>query len=425
METRSLQSSWTLRDQSCVWHPFTQAQIEPPPIAILKGKGSYLYSEDGTAYLDAISSWWTNLHGHAHPYIAEKIAAQAMELEHVIFAGFTHPQAIVLAERLLSLLPQGMQRIFYSDNGSTAVEVALKMAVQTRRGKQLLSFQGAYHGDTFGAMAAAGKTHYNRPFWPYLFEVHSIPPPLFGKESECWDAFEKAIRHGNIGVFIFEPLIQGSGGMRLHSGKILAKMIQACHEKGIITIADEVMTGFGRTGPLFACSRLGVTPDLICLSKGITGGFLPLGVTAAKEFLFEAFLSSDAARAFLHGHSYTANPIACSAANASLDLVIQPECEKARNMIESEHQRFQKSWGNHPKLLRCDILGTILAVEYKTDQASYYHPLKNQLIDFFRKRQILIRPLGNVLYIFPPYCFTKDELEKIYSSIAFTLENWS
>jgi adenosylmethionine-8-amino-7-oxononanoate aminotransferase len=425
METDRSLSSWALRDKKCIWHPFTQAQTAPPPIPIVKSKGAYLYAESGETYLDAISSWWVNLHGHAHPYIAEKIAAQAKELEHVLFAGFTHPQAITLAERLLSILPSGYSRVFYSDNGSTSVEVALKMAFQVvGKGKQILSFKEAYHGDTFGAMAAAGKTHYNRPFWPYLFSVHSIPPPLLGRESESWGAFETAIGTGEIAAFIFEPLIQGAGGMRPHCGKTLSRMIKVCQAQGIITIADEVMTGFGRTGPLFASSTLDVTPDLICLSKGITGGFIPLGATVAKEFLFQAFLSPDATRAFLHGHSYTANPLACAAANASLDLLLQSECAIARAMIESGHRQFQKKWERHPKLIRCDVRGTILAMEYRTEGTSYYHPLKQRLIEFFQDKGILLRPLGNVLYILPPYCITREELHKIYSAIAITLEEW-
>lgn len=425
METLSPHSSWALRDQACIWHPFTQAQTAAPPIPIVRGKGSYLYSETGDAYLDAISSWWVNLHGHAHPYIGEKIAAQAKELEHVLFAGLTHPQAILLAERLLSLLPSGYSRVFYSDNGSTSIEVALKMAFQVAgNGKRILSFHEAYHGDTFGAMAASGKTHYNRPFWPYLFEVHSIVPPLPGKETKSWEAFKIAISSGEVTAFIFEPLIQGAGGMRPYSREVLAQMVKTCQAEGIVTIADEVMTGFGRTGPLFACSQLGITPDLLCLSKGITGGFLPLGATIAKESLFEMFLSPNPARAFLHGHSYTANPLACAAANASLDLLLQPGCSAARKMIESEHRQFQLRWKNHPRLMRCDVLGTILAIEYQVDKSSYHHPLKIRLLEFFRDNRILLRPLGNVLYLLPPYCMTREELQTIYSAIAITLEKW-
>lgn len=415
MEGSPLQGTWALRDAACIWHPFTQAQTALAPIPMVKGKGAYLYSETGTAYLDAIASWWVNLHGHTHPYIAQKIAVQAHELEHVIFAGYTHPQAIILAERLLALFSHAYSHVFYSDNGSTAVEVALKMALQAAgKDKRVLSFHGAYHGDTFGAMSAAGKSPYHRPFWPYLFEVDSILPPQAGKEAESWSEFERALAAKKIAAFIFEPLVQGAGGMRLHSGRLLAKMVRACQEHKIITIADEVLTGFGRMGPLFACNELGMAPDLICLSKGITGGFLPLGATLAKKFIFDSFLSQDPACAFLHGHSYTGNALACAAANASLDLLLSPECAKARSMIEWEHRNFQKQWKNHPKLVRCEVLGTLLALEYKTLQPS--------LIEFFQARGIIVRPLGKVLYLLPPYCILREELHKIYSTLALTLK---
>ena len=426
MERNYPHSSLVERDLACIWHPFTQAQTEPPPIAIVKGEGAYLYSDTRDAYLDGISSWWTNLHGHCHPYIAEKIANQAQELDHVIFAGYTHPQAVTFAERLLALFPQDYSHVFYSDNGSTAVEMALKMAFQAKgNGKKLLSFRNAYHGDTFGAMAAAGKSHYNQHFWPYLFQVHSILPPFSGEEEKSWQEFENAIETGEIAAFIFEPTIQGAGGMLLHSGEILSKMIKRCQKDGIITIADEVMTGFGRTGPLFVCNTLQTAPDLICLSKGITGGFLPMGATVAKKFIFDSFLSPDLTRAFLQGHSYTANPIACAAANASLDLLLESNCSHARIMIESEHRLFQKQWKSHPKLHRCDVLGTILAIEYKTEKTSYYHPLKQRLVDFFKAEGVLLRPFGNILYVLPPYCISRMDLQKIYSLIAITLEEWS
>lgn len=427
METEITQHSWSVRDLSCIWHPFTQAQTASAPIAIVKGKGAYLYSESGEAYLDAVSSWWVNLHGHAHPHIAQAIALQAQQLEHVLFAGFTHPQAVLFAERLLSILPAGYSRVFYSDNGSTAVETALKMIFQATNGsKKLLSFEGGYHGDTFGAMSAGGKSFCNRPFWPYLFDIHSIPPPLFGQEEISWNAFQKALRTGNIAAFLFEPLIQGWGGMmRLFSGSVLERMIHACQEQEILTIADEVMTGFGRTGTLFACSPFQTTPDLICLSKGITGGFLPLGATIVKESLFQSFLGPCLSTALLHGHTYTANPLACAAANANLDLLLDPECLAARKRIEREHKAFQKTWHKHPKLMRCDVLGTILVIEYKMGERSYYNSLKDRLVDFFQERGILMRPFGNVLYVLPPYCITNNELQKIYSAIITTLEEWT
>lgn len=415
--------SWALRDSKCIWHPFTQAQTAPPPLPIVQGRGAYLYIETGERYLDATSSWWVNLHGHAHPYIAEKIAIQAHELEHVLFAGCTHPQAILLAERLLDLLPLEKGRVFYSDNGSTAVETALKMAFQSKNnGQTLLSFKGAFHGDTFGAMAAAGKTHFNRPFWPYLFDVQSILPPLPGKEEESWQEFEKAVRTDAIAAFIFEPRIQGAAGMRPYSLAYLDRMVRTCKQRGIFIIVDEVVTGFGRTGPLFASNSLTDAPDLICLAKAITGGFIPLGATIATESIYEGFLSSDPARAFLHGHSYTANPLACAAANANLDLLLQPSCTKARIMIENAHISFQKKWKHHPSLRRCDVIGTILALEYESRESSYFNPKGMQLADFFRKQGILLRPLGNVLYILPPYCITEDELTYIYDAIIKSLE---
>lgn len=424
MESRHLCSSLVERDLACIWHPFTQAQTASPPIPIVKGKGAYLYSEIGDSFLDGISSWWVNLHGHAHPYIAEKIATQARELEQVIFAGYTHPQAIIFAERLLSLFSGEYSHIFYSDNGSTAVEVALKMALQVKgNGKKVLSFQNGYHGDTFGAMSA-GNSHFHKPFWPYLFQGHFILPPLFGKEEKSWEEFASAIRTDEIAVFIFEPLIQGGAGMIPHSGEVLARMIQKCQEVGILTIADEVMTGFGRTGSLFACNLLGVAPDIITLSKGITGGFLPMGATIVKKFIFDSFLSQEPSRAFLHGHSYTANPLACAAANASLDLLLKPECFLARKMIESEHLNFQKKWKQHDKLVRCDVVGTILSFEYKIENDQKGHLLKQQLINFFQQNGIILRPLGNVFYLLPPYCISREELQKIYSTIVITLEEW-
>ncbi len=419
METSSL----VKRDQKCIWHPFTQAQTAASPIPIVAGNGVYLYAEDGRSYLDAISSWWVNLHGHANPYITKKISEQAAQLEHVLFAGYTHLQAITLAERLLALSPQGLTRVFYSDNGSTAVETAIKMALQVKgSGKTLLSFQGGYHGDTFGAMSASGKNSYNHPFWPYLFQIYSISPPLRGHEEQSWAEFERALKTENIAAFIFEPLLQGAGGMLPHSKIYLKRMIKTCHDRGIITIADEVMTGFGRTGPLFACNTIEETPDILCLSKGITGGFLPLGATLAKEYLYEAFLSNELSRAFLHGHSYTANPLACAAANASLDLL--EENSSDRDRIQHSHLRFQNHYAFHPKLKRCDVVGTILILEYSTQESSYFDPLSPKLTSFFQKEGILVRPLGNVLYILPPYCITNDELQKIYETIEITLTNW-
>lgn len=344
-------SSLVEQDLACIWHPFTQMQTARPPIPIVRAKGVYLYSEDGKSYLDAISSWWSNLHGHAHPYISEKIKAQADLLEHVIFADFTHRPAVNLATKLLSLLPSGYSKIFYTDNGSTAIEAALKMTFQywqnlhpqTRKLKAIC-FKGGYHGDTFGAMAAAGKNEFNKPFWNHFFEVYTIDPHLAGKEEASLTQLETILKQNDTACFIFEPLVLGSGGMIIYPPEGLNALIGRCHQQEVLTIADEVMTGFGRLGTLFACQQLKETPDIICLSKGLTGGFLPLGVTACKEKIFQAFLGLELQKAFLHGHTYTANPLACTSALASLDLLKEMICTYQRNMIAESHRSFCDKW---------------------------------------------------------------------------------
>lgn len=414
-------------DRDCVWHPFTQMQTACPPIPIVRAKGSYLYAENGSAYLDAISSWWVNLHGHAHPYIVEKIKSQAELLEHVIFADFTHAPAVQLASRLLSILPGAMSKVFYSDNGSTAVEVALKMALQYWHNRhipktKIICFKNSYHGDTFGAMSAAGRNEFNKPFWKHLFDVESIDPPLKGQEDLCLSQLRSILNQDNVACFIFEPLVLGSGGMIMYPPAGLDKLIQCCKQHDVLTIADEVMTGFGRTGTLFAIDQLSEKPDLICLSKGLTGGFLPLGVTACTHDIYNAFLGNRLDQAFLHGHSYTANPLACNSALASLDLLLKDACSTQRKMIAECHNEFCRQWQAHPRLKRCESIGTILALEYHTETRSYFEPIRDRLYHFFLSKGILVRPLGNVLYVLPPYCIQADELKFIYDHIIITLE---
>lgn len=428
METQFSQNlSIKAKDRACIWHPFTQAQTARDPIPIIRAKGIYLYAQDGSCYLDGISSWWVNLHGHAHPYIVDKIKAQAEVLEHVIFADFTHLSAVELASRLLQILPGNMSKVFYSDNGSTAVEVALKMALQYWYNHnvpktKIISFKNGYHGDTFGAMSSAGRNEFNRPFWTHLFEVESINPPIIGQEEVSLSELKAILEKGGVACFIFEPLILGSGGMITYSADGLNQLMECCKQYDVLTIADEVMTGFGRTGTLFACDQLNQSPDLICLSKGITGGFLPLGATACTEEVFNAFLSNHLNQAFLHGHSYTANPIACSSGLASLDLLLETACSEQRKMIKNCHENFCAQWGLHPKLKRCEAIGTILALEYQSESNSYFQSLRDRLYYFFLNKGILLRPLGNVLYVLPPYCIQPDELNFIYENIVLTLE---
>lgn len=416
------------RDQDLIWHPYTQMQNAPAPIPIVRGEGLYLIAEDGKKYMDAVSSWWVNIHGHSHPYIAEKVAAQLSRLEHVIFAGFTHPGAVELAERLLSIIPSGQKKVFYSDNGSTAVEVALKMCLQywSNRGEErtrVLAFNNSYHGDTFGAMALSSRSAFTRPFEKLLFEVEFIDLPDKGNIEQLKKQIS-AISSG-LSAFIFEPLVQGAGGMQMYEAAFLDELINHCKEEGVLTIADEVMTGFGRTGKLFASSHLIGQADVMCFSKGLTGGTMALGVTTCTLDIYNAFLSDDKLKTLFHGHSFTANPIACAAALASLDLLLEPETIAHIGRISLSHQEFRSRIKGHPKIKNIRQTGTILALEWVTaDNTSYFNQLRDNLYNFFLEQGIILRPLGNIIYIMPPYCISNEQLAFIYKKIEEALERF-
>lgn len=411
------------RDREVIWHPYTQMKTAGPPIAITRGEGAYLYDEIGKKYIDAISSWWVNLHGHAHPYIAEKVSAQLRTLEHVIFAGFTHPPAVELAERLLKILPGDQSRVFYSDNGSTAVEVALKMAFQywhnkgEAQRKRVVAFRGSYHGDTFGAMSVSGRGSFTAPFFPFLFDVEFIDAPVSNDAIAQMDELIGAA--GNeIAAFIFEPCVQGTAGMVMHSHELLGELVKVCKAHGIITIADEVMTGFGRTGKLFASGYLGHKPDVFCLSKGLTGGTMAMGITTCTSSIYEAFLSDDKMKTFFHGHSYTANPVSCAAALASLDITESEECSKARERVNQKLLELSLSLEALPGVSNVRVLGTILAFDLVTPEGtSYFNNIRDKAYDHFISEGVLIRPLGNVIYLMPPYCISNSDLDYIYASI--------
>ncbi|MEP7376078.1 MAG: adenosylmethionine--8-amino-7-oxononanoate transaminase [Chitinophagaceae bacterium] len=413
------------RDRQVIWHPYTQMKLSQPPIGIVKGEGVYLIDEKGKKYIDAISSWWVNIHGHADPYIAEKVSEQLKKLEHTIFAGFTHEPAIELAERLLAILPAGQSKIFYSDNGSTAVEVAIKMALQywTNQGKKknkIIAFEQAYHGDTFGAMSVSARSSFTDPFKSLLFDVIHIPFPAEGAETLTIQQLKAAIEKNKdqIAAFIFEPLVLGAGGMLMYDAAILNELINACKDNAVLTIADEVMTGFGRTGKLFACDYLSIQPDITCLSKAITGGTMPLGVTSCTEEVFNAFLSDDRSKTFFHGHSYTANPVACSAALASLDLLLTDSCFESIRRIADSHLQFIGRNANNPLFKNLRFTGTILAMDIlTTEQTSYFNSRRDQLYNYFIEKAILLRPLGNTVYVMPPYCISKDDLNQVYAAL--------
>jgi len=414
------------RDLKVIWHPYTQMKTAQEPIPIVRGEGSCLFDENGKKYIDAVSSWWVNIHGHAHPYIAEKVAAQLKKLEHVIFAGFTHEGAIELAERLLAILPDNQKKVFYSDNGSTAVEVALKMCLQYWHNKgenrtKILAFRNAYHGDTFGAMAVSGRSAFTAAFDNLLFEVEFIDLP---NESNIQNLKSQISNlKSNLACFIFEPLVQGAGGMLMYEAKYLNELMEYARNKDVLLIADEVFTGFGRTGKSFACYYVNEQPDIMCFSKGLTGGTMALGLTTCSDKIYNAFLSDDKLKTLFHGHSFTANPIAISSALASLDLFLEKSTSENIERIANAHAGFALKIANHPKIKTIRQTGTILAMEWETgSNTSYFSSLRDKLYNYFLDAGIILRPLGNVIYILPPYCIKVEELDYIYSKIEQALE---
>ena len=411
------------RDAAVLWHPFTQMHTAPLPIPIVRGEGSLLFDTSGRAYLDMISSWWVNLHGHAHPYITERVSHQLRTLEHVIFAGFTHEPAVDLAERLLAILPDNQRRVFYSDNGSTAVEVALKMAFQYWHNtgqprRRVVALEGAYHGDTFGAMSVGGRSAFSAPFAPFLFDVDYLPVPVPGQEAAVL-AQAEALFADDVAVFIVEPLVQGAGGMVMYEPDVLNTLMQMARKQGTLVIADEVMTGFGRTGKLFASHYLAEKPDLMCLSKGLTGGTMALGVTTCTATIYEAFLSNDKFKTLFHGHSFTANPLACVAALASLDLLLTPETQASIERISTRHLAFAHRLRQHKTVENIRQWGTILAFDLKVagEDSSYFNSIRDIAYNHLLDRGILMRPLGNVLYFLPPYCTTNEQLDDAYGAV--------
>ncbi|MCA6363730.1 MAG: adenosylmethionine--8-amino-7-oxononanoate transaminase [Bacteroidetes bacterium] len=418
--------SLAARDRAAVWHPFTPQLPAQDAVALVRGEGALLFDESGRGYVDAIASWWVNLHGHAHPYMASKIAVQLHTLEHAIFSGFTHAPAVELAERLLARLPY-MSKVFYSDDGSTAVEVALKMALQYWHNQgtprtRIIAFENAYHGDTFGAMSAGARNVFSRAFGPLLFDVVHIPLPLPGRESDSLEALREAL-NDNAAAFIAEPLVQGAGGMIMYEAEALDALYALCKAQGVPVIADEVMTGFGRTGTWFASDQQRVKPDMICLSKGLTGGFLPLGVTLCTETIHAAFLTSDRTRTFFHGHSYTANATACTAALASFDLMEQEQTWLQISALEAAQQAQVEKLKSHPAVWHARCKGTIAAFELRsTNETAYLNPLSERVHPFFFERGVILRPLGNIIYVLPPYCITAGQLQQVYHALEEFLE---
>lgn len=419
------------KDSLYNWHPYTQHKINSHFPAIVKGKNEFLWDENGKQYIDAIASWWVNPFGHSNTFIADAIYKQLTTLEHVLFGGFTHNVVVELAEKLVEILPSNQRKFFYSDNGSTAVEVAIKASFQYHYNKgikknTIIAFEDAFHGDTFGAMAVSGIGLFTEAFQEALINVVRIPVPTKGNEEISKIALEKAIAENEVAAFIFEPLVLGAAGMVMYNAAELDNLLSVCKKNNVFTIADEVMTGFGKTGKLFACDYLINQPDMMCLSKALTGGTIPMAITTFSQEIFDGFVSENVNHAFFHGHTFTANPTGCAAALASISLVEQPDTFKNINKINTLHLQFEELISKHPKVKSTRVLGVIFALEIQvSEKQSYYSNLRNQFYNYFIEKGIILRPVGNVIYILPSYIISEESLQQIYTTIEQALNDIS
>lgn len=414
------------RDKKHLWHPLTQHKIHPEMLAITKAKGALLYDEEGNEYIDGIASWYTVMYGHCNPFITQAMARQMETLDFVMFSGFTHRTAVELSERLIEILPNNQEKIFFNDNGSTAIEASIKMALQYYHNKNdkrdtLIAFENGFHGDTFGAMSASGLSSYNGPFEDFLLKVERIPVPQEDTIDIVLEKFEAIIKNNSCAAFVFEPLVQGAAGMKFHSGKGLDALIQKCREKGILTIADEIMTGFGKTGKNFASEYLNHEPDIICLSKALTAGMFPLSITSCSLEVYNAFLSDEVSKGFFHAHTFSAHPLGCAAALAGIELLNSIEILERRRYIEKAHQQFVSKIEGHDKIETVRTMGVILAIDLKI-KSDRYGSQRDRLYSYFMEQGVNLRPLGNTIYTLPPYVITNEQLQKIYDSIEAALE---
>jgi adenosylmethionine---8-amino-7-oxononanoate aminotransferase len=407
---------------SPVWHPFTQHALAPEALKVVRAGGAYLETNHGKKIFDGISSWWVITHGHRHPEIVRAMKEQADKLDQVIFAGFTHDPAEQLADALIELAPGPLSHVFYSDSGSTAIEVALKMALgywknigQART--RIVALDHAYHGDTIGTMSAGARGVFNASYEPLLFDVARIPFPAPGQEAITLDVLDTVLREEPTAALIVEPLILGAGGMLIYSAETLSAMNNICERHGALLIADEVMTGWGRTGTLFACEQAGVSPDILCLAKGLTGGSIPLAATLCTSEIFEAHYSTDRSKTFFHSSSYTANPIACAAAMANIGIWRTEPVRARIDAITSWHSQRLLSFQDDDRFTNVRQLGTIAALDFKARDAGYLAGIGPKLYAFFLERGLLLRPLGNTIYVMPPYCTAADDLDRVYAAL--------
>ncbi|WP_272150607.1 adenosylmethionine--8-amino-7-oxononanoate transaminase [Tenacibaculum aiptasiae] len=414
------------RDKQHLWHPLKQHQTHPDSLGIVKAKGCILTDENGNEYIDAISSWYTCMFGHCNDFITNKVYKQMQTLDQIMFSDFTHEPAVALSEELIKILPKNQNRIFFNDNGSTAVEAGIKMALQYyfNKGEKrntFVAFENGFHGDTFGAMSVSGLSVYNGPFENFLMDIKRIPVPNGNNNQEILTLLKQIVNENSIAGFIYEPLVQGAAGMKIHKAEDLDSVLQFFKNNDILTIADEVMTGFGKTGNNFASDEITTKPDIICLSKALTAGLVPMAITSCTEDIYNEFLSNDIAKGFFHCHTYSANPIACSAALASIELLQSDEVQKNIQRISKAHQDFSNQITNHAKVTEVRSKGVILAIDLKTN-AGRYGTLRDQLLKSFMDKGVFLRPLGNTIYIQPPYIITEQQLQKIYTTIKEVLD---
>ena len=414
------------RDKKHLWHPLKQHQLHPESLAIIKAKGCIITDEDGNDYIDAISSWYTTMYGHCNDYIIEKTYEQMQQLDQIMFSDFTHEPAVTLSEQLIHILPEGQNKIFFNDNGSTAVEAAIKMALQYHfntndKRSVFIAFENGFHGDTFGAMSVSGLSVYNGPFEEFLIDVKRIPTPNGSNTEAILELIKTYNLEHKIAGFIYEPLVQGAAGMKIHDAHGLNAILSYCKKQDILTIADEVMTGFGKTGRYFASDYMETKPDIICLSKALTAGLIPMAITSCTQAIYNAFLSNEMAKGFFHCHTYSANPIACATAIAGIELLTSTEIQANIKRITAAHEHFALHIAGHPKVKSTRHLGVIFALDLKT-KTERYGALRDILLKFFMDRGVFLRPLGNTLYIQVPYVISEVQLKKVYEVIEEALE---
>lgn len=417
--------SLTKRDKKYLWHPLTQHKTYPDALPIAKAKGALLYGEDGQTYIDGIASWYTAMYGHCNPYIMDKVYQQMQQLDQIVFAGFTHEPAIQLSELLMQILPENQQKLFFSDNGSTANEVAIKMALQYHfnRGEKrntILAFEDGFHGDTFGAMSASGLSVYNGPFEDFFIAVQRIPTPTADTIAEIVTQVDTILKTHQVAAFIYEPLVQGANAMQMFESEHLNEILTVCKANGVLTIADEVMTGFGKTGTYFASDTIATKPDMISMSKALTAGVVPMAVTSCTQQIYDAFLDDTIGKAFFHAHTYTANPIACTAAIAGIELLQSEDIQQCIQRIIQSHKAFDETIKNHPKVRSTRQKGVIYALDLDIEM-DRYGKKRFEIFDHFMKNGVALRPLGNTVYILPPYVITAAQLDQIYNLIRLLL----